>query len=116
MVKLMRSPRNWREDFHLENGNYLCRCVYCSQDFIGYKRRCVCFLCAHPPIIPPFQMIRIILYLGFVALFVASYLIYGMHRDLIIAIVVAIVLISVGELSSVISRAIKTHRKNKPKA
>lgn len=58
-------------------------------------------------------MIRIVLYLGFVALFVASYLIYGIHRDLIIAVVVMIALVTVGELSSVISRAIRRHKDRK---
>jgi len=112
-VKLMRSPRNWREDWYLENGNYLCRCVYCGQDFIGYKRRCICFLCSHPPIIPPLQMIRFILYGLFVALFTGAYLIYGIHRDLIIALGSLVIIVTVGELSSVISRAIRTWKRNR---
>lgn len=38
--------RNWKEDFHLENGNYMNKCMYCSEAFFGHKRRVVCRLCA----------------------------------------------------------------------
>lgn len=37
--------RNWPEDFHLENGQYQCRCVFCYEYFRGHKRRFVCKLC-----------------------------------------------------------------------
>jgi len=36
---------NWPEDFHLENGNYICHCVFCDKFFIGYKRRVICRKC-----------------------------------------------------------------------
>jgi hypothetical protein len=58
-------------------------------------------------------MIRFILYGLFVALFLASYLIYGIHRDLIIAVGAILVIVIVGELSSVISRAIRTWKRNR---
>lgn len=38
--------RNWLEDYHLENGEYYCRCRACNHFFIGYKRRVRCKLCA----------------------------------------------------------------------
>lgn len=37
--------RNWKEDFHLENGNYTCICTICDEQFLGYKRRIYCKLC-----------------------------------------------------------------------
>lgn len=37
---------DWREDSHLENGNYWCKCVTCEADFIGHKYRVVCKRCA----------------------------------------------------------------------
>ncbi len=41
------SPRDWPEDalVDTDNGAYMCRCVYCHQGFIGYKRRVVCKAC-----------------------------------------------------------------------
>ena len=39
------SKNDWPEDFHLENGNYYCRCVSCNIQFVGYKRRIYCKVC-----------------------------------------------------------------------
>lgn len=39
------TSRDWIEDFARENGSYLCRCCYCKETFIGYKRRVVCKSC-----------------------------------------------------------------------
>lgn len=39
------NPKNFPEDFTLENGSYTCRCCLCSGAFIGYKRRVVCKEC-----------------------------------------------------------------------
>lgn len=49
-VKLWSKPgtiseNDWVEDFHLENGNYLNRCIKCGCSFIGYKRRVICKAC-----------------------------------------------------------------------
>lgn len=38
--------RNWIEDANHENGQYQNRCVFCSQIFIGHKRRVACKACA----------------------------------------------------------------------
>lgn len=38
--------KNWTEDYHLENGQYLNTCCHCKSTFIGYKRRVVCKECA----------------------------------------------------------------------
>lgn len=40
------SVRDWTEDFSLENGMYSNHCVACHEQFVGYKRRVVCKLCA----------------------------------------------------------------------
>lgn len=46
MIFLSENPEgNWPEDFPLENGNYLCRCLVCEKTFIGYKRRAQCKVC-----------------------------------------------------------------------
>jgi hypothetical protein len=37
--------KDWPEDWSHENGMYYCRCVHCSEQFIGYKRRVVCKEC-----------------------------------------------------------------------
>lgn len=37
--------RDFPSDFHLENGNYTCHCVFCGHTFRGYKRRVVCRVC-----------------------------------------------------------------------
>lgn len=42
------SERDWTEDFALDNGNYLSRCVKCKSRFLGHKRRAVCKSCAIP--------------------------------------------------------------------
>lgn len=39
------SPKDWTEDFHLENGCYNSLCIICQGMFIGYKRRHVCKTC-----------------------------------------------------------------------
>ena len=46
MIKF--SFRDWPEDFELENGNYLRICIICAEQFLGYKRRFVCKVCAIP--------------------------------------------------------------------
>lgn len=38
--------RDWVEDFTLENGQYYCQCRDCGNQFIGYKRRIICKVCA----------------------------------------------------------------------
>lgn len=40
------SPKNWIEDYKHENGNYVCRCVYCKDNFYGHKRRNICKECS----------------------------------------------------------------------
>jgi RNase P subunit RPR2 len=44
----MTSDRDWTEDFHHENGQYMNVCIKCEQTFIGYKRRFICKLCYTP--------------------------------------------------------------------
>lgn len=39
-------PRDWPEDYKLENGRYCNLCLECNETFIGYKRRVVCKVCA----------------------------------------------------------------------
>lgn len=39
------SPRNWKEDYEHENGNYTCICIECKESFIGHKRRVICKEC-----------------------------------------------------------------------
>jgi len=36
---------DYPEDFHMENGNYSCKCVECGNEFAGHKGRCVCKRC-----------------------------------------------------------------------
>ncbi len=36
---------DWPEDFGHENGQYFCKCITCSADFIGHKRRHICQRC-----------------------------------------------------------------------
>lgn len=40
------NPRDWKEDFSHENGNYNNICIYCNQEFIGHKRRAGCKICS----------------------------------------------------------------------
>ena len=40
--------RSWPEDFAHENGNYYSECLGCGRQFLGYKRRHVCRVCAAP--------------------------------------------------------------------
>lgn len=42
---MTNSNKNWTEDFHLENGNYINICSYCTCEFIGHKKRFVCNEC-----------------------------------------------------------------------
>ena len=37
--------RSFPEDEKYENGSYFCRCVFCNNIFVGYKRRVCCKLC-----------------------------------------------------------------------
>ena len=39
------TPRDWVEDFPLENGNYENKCIKCDHTFIGHKRRHICKDC-----------------------------------------------------------------------
>lgn len=39
-------PRNWKEDYEKENGNYINTCITCGKLFGGHKRRVVCKECA----------------------------------------------------------------------
>jgi len=45
--KLGKVPitRDWEEDFHHENGNYLNNCCQCRGAFTGHKRRHICHRC-----------------------------------------------------------------------
>lgn len=36
---------NWTEDYSHENGNYLCKCFQCNENFVGHKRRIICKKC-----------------------------------------------------------------------
>jgi hypothetical protein len=40
------SPNSWPEDYPLENGNYISRCVQCQAGFVGHKRRHLCKVCS----------------------------------------------------------------------
>lgn len=39
------TKHDWPEDFERENGMYYNRCIVCKEQFIGYKRRCICKSC-----------------------------------------------------------------------
>ena len=39
------SPKNFPEDYPGENGNYICKCCKCKENFYGYKRRVICKEC-----------------------------------------------------------------------
>ncbi len=39
------SPKDWKEDFSHENGQYVCVCCHCEALFYGHKRRVVCRQC-----------------------------------------------------------------------
>lgn len=43
---------DWPEDFNLENGSYVHRCITCEGTFTGHKRRFVCKVCASKPQTP----------------------------------------------------------------
>jgi Zn finger protein HypA/HybF involved in hydrogenase expression len=38
--------RDWLADRQHENGNYVCQCRECSNEFRGHKRRIICYACA----------------------------------------------------------------------
>lgn len=40
---------DWPEDFDHENGNYMCECCVCHDNFYGHKRRVICKKCATKP-------------------------------------------------------------------
>jgi hypothetical protein len=44
-VRTLCTPRDWPEEFHLENGQYDCYCHVCGQRFTGHKRRATCKAC-----------------------------------------------------------------------
>lgn len=46
VFKEVDSMRDWPEDFHLENGNYINQCLKCEDWFKGHKRRRICKKCA----------------------------------------------------------------------
>lgn len=37
--------RCWKEDYHLENGQYTCTCYICRHQFVGHKGRFICKTC-----------------------------------------------------------------------
>lgn len=45
VITSSNNPKDWPEDFELENGCYMNRCFYCKELFMGYKRRIVCKEC-----------------------------------------------------------------------
>jgi len=50
-VDLINSPKNWKEDYEHENGNYMNHCRTCNQKFLGHKRRVQCKECSERQII-----------------------------------------------------------------
>jgi len=48
---LINSPKNWKEDYEHENGNYMCHCRLCKQSFLGHKRRVMCKECTERQVI-----------------------------------------------------------------
>jgi len=44
-IPSFNSPKNWTEDYNHENGNYICTCSKCKENFIGHKRRPLCKEC-----------------------------------------------------------------------
>ena len=46
--EVLKSSKNWKEDFVYENGNYMNTCLACDSQFLGYKRRMLCKECAKP--------------------------------------------------------------------
>jgi hypothetical protein len=46
VFRIIENPEgDWSEDFHLENGNYMCHCSSCKKYFVGYKHRIQCKKC-----------------------------------------------------------------------
>jgi hypothetical protein len=39
------AERSFPEDYHLENGQYQCNCIFCGKLFYGHKRRVTCKKC-----------------------------------------------------------------------
>jgi len=44
-AELRKSEKSWQEDYSHENGNYMNHCIFCKEEFIGHKRRCICKKC-----------------------------------------------------------------------
>lgn len=44
----MVDERSWKEDVGINNGDYMCTCSVCNNQFIGHKRRRICALCSEP--------------------------------------------------------------------
>ena len=44
--ELKVSSKSWKSDFHLENGNYINKCLRCNSQFIGHKSRVMCRDCS----------------------------------------------------------------------
>lgn len=40
------SERDWTEDFEHENGKYANNCIFCRENFFGYKQRVFCKSCS----------------------------------------------------------------------
>lgn len=49
--------KDWIEDNNQENGNYTCLCVFCQEEFVGYKWRAVCKLCTRSRSIVRFDVL-----------------------------------------------------------
>jgi len=46
MINGEAKSEDFEEDWRHENGNYQNSCIKCGCNFIGYKRRILCKLCA----------------------------------------------------------------------
>ncbi len=45
MLQRLNKIKDWKEDFNLENGKYLNKCIKCNTVFLGHKRRWICKEC-----------------------------------------------------------------------
>lgn len=52
-VTFNNTPLDFEEDFKHENGNYQNYCRYCSNHFLGHKRRIICKRCTIQFLTPP---------------------------------------------------------------